>query len=255
MGSHYRAWWLCPKGHEYQSIVKQRFRGSGCPFCAGRRVSDDNCLLARRPDLAKEWHPRKNANLSPAAVTWSCGKIVWWRCSRGHEWRASINHRSSSGTGCPYCAGKKVSADNSLAVVNPSLAAEWHPRKNRHLKPEDVVAGSQKKVWWRCARGHEWSAVIYSRQTGRKCPFCSGSALLPERSLAVLTPEVASQWHPNKNGKLTPHDVATQSNKRVWWLCHQGHEWQASVSHRFRGKRLPLLFEQARFEGELPFCR
>ena len=52
---------------------------------------------------------------------------------------------------------KKFVADN------PQLVAEWHPTKNRDLTPKDVTAGSNKKVWWQCEKGHEWEAVIASR--------------------------------------------------------------------------------------------
>lgn len=32
-GGRVRAWWICPEGHEYESGVKSRIRGRGCPEC------------------------------------------------------------------------------------------------------------------------------------------------------------------------------------------------------------------------------
>jgi len=54
---------------------------------------------------------------------------------------------------------------NSLATQYPELATEWHPTKNGNLTPSDVVAGSHKKVWWKCAKGpdHEWEAALRNR--------------------------------------------------------------------------------------------
>ncbi|MGB6382183.1 MAG: zinc-ribbon domain-containing protein, partial [Syntrophobacteria bacterium] len=95
-------------------------------------------LFNTNPSLAKEWHPTKNAPLSPKDVTQGSGKEVWWVCGKGHEWEARIYDRNR-GTSCPYCAGKTVCDDNCLQAVNPSLAEEWHPTKNETLTPRDVT--------------------------------------------------------------------------------------------------------------------
>ncbi len=55
----------------------------------------------------------------------------------------------------------------------PEIAAQWHPTKNGDLRPEDVSAGSGKKVWWKCpvADDHEWAATIANRAgRGSGCP-------------------------------------------------------------------------------------
>lgn len=56
------------------------------------------------------------------------------------------------------------------------LLEQWHPEKNGDLTPELISSGSQSKVWWRCDRGYEWKAVIYSRTGAQKCgcPVCAG---------------------------------------------------------------------------------
>ena len=41
----------------------------------------------------------------------------------------------------------------SLLKNNPELAKEWHPTKNGSLEPTDLTLGSNKKVWWVCAKG------------------------------------------------------------------------------------------------------
>ncbi|OLN24302.1 zinc-ribbon domain-containing protein [Desulfosporosinus metallidurans] len=42
---------------------------------------------------------------------------------------------------------------NDLATTKPEIVQEWHPTKNGNLKPSDVVAGSERKVWWKCKKG------------------------------------------------------------------------------------------------------
>ena len=56
-----------------------------------------------------------------------------------------------------------------------------------------------------------------------------------ERSLAVLYPLQAEEWHPRLNGDLKPGDVTPSSNRKVWWRCGScGKEWQATIHNRAR---------------------
>lgn len=68
---------------------------------------------------------------------------------------------------------KKIIKSNSLATRYPDLAQQWHPTKNGGLTPYNVTAGSNKKVWWKCKRGHEWERPIPGRVYGyHDCPIC-----------------------------------------------------------------------------------
>ena len=117
---------------------------------------------------------------------------------------------------------------NSLLDKNPKLASEWHPTKNESLATSDVTCGSDKRVWWQCARGHEWKARIWNRNNGNGCPYCSGLRV----DLLTANPRLASEWHPTKNGNLTINDVNSSSHKKVWWMCSYRHEWNASINNR-----------------------
>ena len=169
--SRKKVWWLCIKGHEWQATINSRSHGANCPYCLNKKVCKDNSLATLNPELAKEWHPKKNGKLTPKDVLPGSGKKVWWLCEKKHEWQAIINNRNQ-GKKCPYCTNKKVGKDNCLATLNPDLAKEWHPTKNRYLHPENVTCGSMKKVWWLCQNGHEWQSVIYSRKVSN-CPICA----------------------------------------------------------------------------------
>jgi Probable Zinc-ribbon domain len=105
---------------------------------------------------------------------------------------------------------------NSLAITHPELVTQWHPTKNGTLTPDQVTAGSSRKAWWRCLEGpdHEWETRIAHRANGNKCPFCRGLQASILNSLATLQPEIAAQWHPTKNGVLTPNLVVPGSEKK-----------------------------------------
>jgi hypothetical protein len=101
----------------------------------------------------------------------SSNKKFWWQCEKGHQWQANVNSRTN-GVGCPYCSGKRACLDNCLQTLNPNIAKQWHPAKNRNLTPNDVTIGSGKKIWWLCGNGHEWITTVKSRCEGSDCPYC-----------------------------------------------------------------------------------
>lgn len=233
-GSGKKVWWRCKKGHTWQASVNSRSHGCGCPVCSGKVViSGDNDIESQLPELALQWNYEKNAPLTPALVTKGSHRLVWWRCEKGHEWRAAVNSRAM-GAGCPVCAGRKLLiGENDLMSVRPDLAEEWHPRKNGTLTPDKVIYTATQRVWWMCKYGHEWQAKVKDRMDGTGCPVCGGKrAVKGVNDLESGYPAVAAQWHPVKNGTLAPSEVTVSSNRRVWWSCEYGHEWQTSVYSR-----------------------
>lgn len=380
-GSHTKVWWKCNKGHEWQATISNRTIGRGCPYCSGKKVlSGYNDLKADNPVLAQEWYYEKNNGLTPEDVTPNSNKKVWWKCINGHEWQATINSRNK-GHGCPYCAGQKaLRGKNDLQTVNPKLAKEWNYEKNDGLTPRDVLANSEKKVWWKCQKGHDWQATISNRNKGRGCPICNSERqtsfpeyvlvyyikkyglevihsyrekgyeldiYIPSRKIAIeydgyfwhknktnndleknkkclndgiklyrireglpsLTdssmdyivqenqenlsktleevlskiignnididierdfiaienlreytekhnsilfsnPEIAKEWNYEKNGNLKPEHLLSNSNKKVWWKCNKGHEWQANIDVRTRGSGCPYCSGRYAVKGE-----
>lgn len=233
-GSQKKVWWRCEQGHEWQSAPYSRSTGgSGCPYCAGKRIAPGMDLKHQYPQIARQWHPTKNGLAMPEQFLPGSHKSVWWRCDQGHEWKAMIKSRTA-GSGCPVCANRVViPSENDLQTLAPLLARQWHPEKNGSLKPDEVLPGSLRRVWWRCDRGHEWQAEIYSRVSGKGCPVCAGKVILPgENDLESYAPDLARQWVLEKNGALRPSQVSIYSNRRVWWRCDRGHEWQSAISAR-----------------------
>lgn len=236
-GSQRRVWWQCENGHEWRATIASRAKtGCGCPVCAGKTVLPGcNDLLTTNPKIAAQWHPTKNDGLTPDRVHPHSVQSVWWQCEKGHEWKATVLSRVRQKSGCPICANKSILVGaNDLATVAPELAAEWHPTKNGSLTPQQVGVGSHLRVWWQCAKGHEWRAQILARGNSHSgCPVCAGRVVIPgENDLESFAPAIAAQWHPTKNSGLTPDRVRPQSNRKVWWICEKGHEWKASVNSR-----------------------
>ena len=55
--------------------------------------------------------------------------------------------------------------------------------------------------------------------------------------LAATDPDLAAQWHPEKNGDAKPENVRPTTNTIYWWMCEKGHEFQASAVYRTRAIR------------------
>jgi hypothetical protein len=193
-------------------------------------------LAELKPAIAKEWHPSRNEILTPADVSLHSNRRCWWKCAKGedHEWQTPINDRSS-GRGCPFCAGRRVSQANSLIAVNPQLATEWHAGKNKMLTPKDVTAFSHKRVGDRIRVKH--------------CPICTRKELHLSNCLAKVRPDLAREWLFAKNGNLTPRNLVPGSALIVWWKCEKCyHEWRASLNNRSQGRGCPVCAYKKRWQ-------
>ncbi|MCU1584063.1 MAG: hypothetical protein JWM49_619 [Microbacteriaceae bacterium] len=247
-----KVWWLCANGHSWFAHVGNRANGNGCPGCAGQMVvAGENDMVTTHPALAAEWHPQRNGEESPSDVFAGLGRKVWWMCAGGHEWQATGNSRTG-GAGCPTCAGQRVLAGfNDLRTRNAQLAADWHPERNGDLHPEMVTISNARRVWWLGTCGHEWQAIISSRTAGSGCPVCAGLQILPGfNDLATAEPALVQDWHPTKNGSLTPSEFARYSNKKVWWQDGEGHEWESTINNRSHGQGCPFCAERGFNPGQ-----
>ena len=200
------------------------------------------------PELLDEWNWEKNKEIVDPYGTGCTSTIkVWWRCKTcGYEWYATINNRHI-GRGCPYCSGKALwTGRNDLETTNPELASEWDYEKNKALLPSMFMAGSQKKVWWRCnICGHRWFASIGSRKQGNGCPECSKLKIGASHTLAVLNPQLASEWNYDNND-FSPSEITANTNYKAWWTCPDcGYVYCSAIANRHKkGTGCPVCSNQ-----------
>lgn len=109
---------------------------------------------------------------------------------------------------------------------------------------EQSYLGYEHKNKILCKNNHEFYQSWDTIRKGRWCPYCSNQKACKDNCLAMLDKELAAEWHPTKNLPLTPYDVVSKSNKKVWWLCPKcNDERQVTISHRSNGL------------GKCPKCR
>lgn len=227
-----RFWWKCPNGHSWQVAVSKRSAGSGCPYCAGKQVTTENCLATKFPAIAAEWHEKNE--IAPSQVIARSGHKFWWKCTNGHEWQTTPNERVR-GSGCPFCSGNKLTDEKTLANVAPHLIGQWNYDKNE-LTPFSIAANSNRKVWWKCEKGHEWVTTPNNRvRRGDKCNACLGRVSSPDSNLSITHPALTVEWDSEKNGR-GPESTTRGSNTKVWWKCAEGHSWRAAPCDRTKGR-------------------
>lgn len=167
---------ICRKHGSWYTLIEILVRGSGCPICAGKVVSEMNSLGYNFKNLLEDWDYSKNS-LSPYDISYGSNTKVWWKCQKNHSYDMSPKLRTQKKPqGCPFCSNMRVSTHNSIATLKPEWISEWNYEKNLKRTPHNLGIQSNIKVWWKCKENHEWyvspnNRVSYS--TG--CPNCAKS--------------------------------------------------------------------------------
>ncbi len=231
-GTNKKLTWQCAAGHHWDATPNNRSNGSGCPYCAGRRVlSSFNDLNTTHPHLTAEVVTGDTTTVSAGSH-----KEFRWRCASGHEWEAPVSGRAR-GEGCPVCAGRVVIAGaNDLATVARDIASELVDGDST-----TITVSSNRRFTWRCALGHEWRASANARSRGSNCPVCANQRVeVGFNDLWTTRPELAAQVVDGAD----PSSVTARSGKRCTWRCDLGHEWEARVADRSSGRGCPVCANQ-----------
>jgi hypothetical protein len=247
-----KVWWVCKDGHEWSAVIHSRSKqGRGCPVCAGQVLTPERTLVAKYPAIAKEWHTTKNRPVTPEDIFPNSAKKFWWICPNGHEYEAKPNNRVN-GKGCSFCRGSKPAKGASAADRFPHLLKEYsedNPKPLSSYKPY-----SNKKVTWKCAAGHEWSAVINSRTANDAgCPFCTNRKVSDTNTVAAAYPELLDEWDYEKNGDFRPDMIVSGSSLVAHWKCKRGHTFATPIVRRtYGGSGCPKCVGKSS-RGELRF--
>ncbi|MER2170005.1 MAG: zinc-ribbon domain-containing protein, partial [Psychrobacillus psychrodurans] len=77
---------------------------------------------------------------------------------------------------------------------------------------------------------------------GHGCGFCTGNFITYEKSIVTQSPELVRFFHPFKN-QVSPSEVAPTSQRKIWWMCEQNHEWEEKVNKQAKRKACPICLE------------
>ena len=250
-GSKKEVWWRCSKGHEWLESPKTLVRGVvTCRKCES--------LAIKNPALLQEWDKKRNGILKPDEIWSGSKRLVWWKCKTGkldHVWKSQVKDRTRiNASGCPYCKGKRSSITNSLAATGKKeILKEWDHEMNsiNDITPHDITKGSNQEVDWKCENNHTWKDSVKSRVNGKTCQEC--------KSLAFRFPEIAAEWHYEKNLALgiDPKMIPAGHKSPVYWQCRneKSHVWSARPSQRtYRKSNCPDCHIPNQSYQEITIC-
>ena len=185
-----------------------------------------------RPDLLNMWDYDKNV-LNPDSLTRYSFKKVWWKQDYYDErqdktfhfsWCQSVRNRVDSKLENPYVHGSAVFPGyNDLETWcrlnnKMELLKEYDNEKNP-LKPNEIVATSTKKVWWKTKEGFSWQKKVYERTIYKSNhPVYRGLQVIKGvNDLATLRPDIAACW--SSKNEVKADEVPLNSGKIYSFVC------------------------------------
>lgn len=206
--------------------------------------------------FVKWWAHDLNLQKDWDTATVNARRVVWWRCPDcGHEFEAKVLEMAGGYSHCRPCDERRTAQRREQEAVwaktmvseIPELLAMWDDDADPSTTPVYVDGYKFGQYQFRCPIGHRRTDEPYQVLL-RPCPRCMANEtrnLNQElrdhgETVSSIDPEMRAQWHPERNGKLTPEKVGPGSRREIWWrdpVC--GHEWIQSP--RERDKRYRFL--------------
>ena len=229
--------WICPKGHKYNKAIYKRAAGEGCPSCAKalRTSFPEQCFFFYikkvYPDAINSYREIFDNGMEldifiPSVKTGIEYDGVFWHDQSGLSREEKKYH---------ICKENHIRLfrikEGSFTDFADNADRIWFiPQKCDYQLLDFYITDLLKHLIF-------WSANLPDVNVARdKLEILEFKTLRFEDSLAALYPEIAKEWHPSKNGKLTPDLFIPGSSERAWWLCPKcGNEWQASIVNRTKG--------------------
>lgn len=227
-----KVWWICKKGHEWQSTVSNRVKGSGCPYCSGESQTSF-------PEQAIFYYFSKVTNTTNRYK--HNGKIeidiFLDELNIGIEYDGMLYHSNE------MAAQRELAKDSTLACDGITIFRVKETKDKTDITDNIIFCevDSSYKYMEFAIRNllHMINAVSGSNfqididiERDRTAIYAQYVSSIKNRSLAVLCVEIAKEWNYERNYPLTPENVSYASRKSVWWKCSKGHEWKAVVCNR-----------------------
>jgi hypothetical protein len=200
----------------------------------------ENSIAALRPDLIDRWDYEKNGSITPEMVTLGTGHRYYWKCKICGRSYLALPSRIAEGSVCSKHRNLLKYEGNDLSTKHPELLKYWDYERN-DVNPSEIFGGGERVVYWKCEKGHSYTKSIIKRVRGEGCPVCAGKKVLVGfNDLATIRPDVAKSWNYTRNGEALPTHITAHSNKKFWWICEHGHEWESTVNNRVNGRGCPI---------------
>jgi len=282
LNSNDKYWFNCDKCyHEFYIMLCDFSSNKGCSYCASQKLcQDENCISCFNKSFAshekaKCWSERNTK--TPREVFGSSDTKYWFKCEKcSHEYDCNLSN-IKKGRNCPYCSNKKLCMnENCTSCFEKSFAAHekvkyWSERND--ASPRGIFTNSNFKFWFNCECGHEFETILEHISRGGWCSYCANQKLCANNDCVLCfnksfaSSVKASNWS-EKNIK-TPRELFKKSQKRYWFKCDEGHEfdkslieisigsWCSYCGHATEKKLLKVLTEkyEVKYQPKYDWCK
>ena len=225
--SNHQAWWKCEKGHTWKAAINNRTSGRNCPKCSNKSSRNEIRILAELRALFPNVVSRHKVGQHEVDIYLKDQNIAieydgaWWHRSRLDKDQYKQDILTQNGLRLlrvrehplPYITDEDVFVDGAKAISKEEVG--------------QIVNLISAEAFERYSESADFlnDAAYRTYLDYFPNPF-------PENSLAEQNPDLAREWHPTRNEPLTPANFTKSASFRAWWLCQEGHEWQATINNR-----------------------
>lgn len=237
VGSNKIANWVCHKGHKYKKQIFRRVNGEGCPTCTRSLKTSfpEQCfyyyIKKIYPDAINGYREifdnAMEIDIYIPSIKTGIEYDGWFWHNKQAISREELKYKICKDNGIRLFRIKEGEfsgfADNADRI--------WYiTKKCSYDELNYRIYDFLKHLTF-------YSSNLPSINVERdRIEILEYKTLKLADSLLYKYPEIAEEWHPTKNGKLTPDAFIPGSSEIVWWLCKEcGNEWQASIVSRTVG--------------------
>lgn len=235
--SNKKVWWLCECGHAWQATINNRTsKGRGCPQCASYRKTSF-------PEKAVFYYVSKvfDDALSCVTVDFNGSSVsldIWIPSIStaieydGQHWHQDAEKESKKNNIC---------FDNGVRLIRVS-----EPGCIRYNDVMSTIRIERRDATSSESLDEAVAAVMDILGCGESVDINSARDDSEIRLLIVSDrrsnsfgenyPELVKEWHPTRNGGLTPYMFSRHSGVKAWFVCENNHEYQAIIADRANGK-------------------
>lgn len=246
MGTSRKVWWICKKGHEWCASPSNRIKNRNCPICSKQlRTSFPEQVIFYY--LKKQFDDAANGDKKTIGMELD---IYIPSLKTAIEYDGVYFHNSERGLRREQ-KKNQLCKDKGIRLIRI--------RERGLCNYGDCECISIDEINDYTSMGNVVSKVLESLgvynvtiDIAKDASLILGDYLIaePNNSLRIENEALAKEWHKTKNGLLRPEHIEANSGKKVWWMCKNGHEWQASPHNRMKGKGCPFCSGRNTIIGE-----
>jgi very-short-patch-repair endonuclease len=233
-----KLWWKCVNGHEWKASVNSREKGRGCSQCHRKFSRIEVRLWSEMSQVwgGVEWSAKVDGiEIDVYVPRWKIGIEM-----DGFHWHKDRTKQDEKKTENLHRLGIQLihAREKPLPLLTDTdvgyCGSESEIRiVHRVMKRVSEVSGHNISKY--LDENHFVADDLYAKRISE--------LEFPRTSVLDTNPELQQEWNQEKNGSITLSNVSYRSNRRMWWKCVNGHEWEAVVADR------------TRFYGGCPTCR